>query len=99
MKACPHCKRPFAPEIVLGGKRRQALYDYVARHPEGVGVDDIMSHIYADDVNGGAESRNIVAVMTRQINKKLEARGYPVRLRGSGGPGSRYRIIPSNGEA
>lgn len=92
MKCCPTCGRAFPPKIDVGGKKRQIIFDYVARHPEGVTVGQIMGHLYADDPNGGPESMNIVAVQAMHINRYLEKRKQPYRIRGRGGPGSVYRL-------
>jgi hypothetical protein len=93
LKACPTCGRAFPPVIEVGGKRRQAMFDYVARHPEGVTVWQILEAVWSDDPNGGPELRNIVSVMAMQINIKLEKLGFSGRIRGSGGPGSLYRLL------
>lgn len=92
MKCCPTCGRAFPPKIDVGGKKRQLIFDYVARHPEGVTVGQIMEYVYAEDPNGGPESSNVVAVQAWHINRYLETRGAPYRIRGRGGPGSIYRL-------
>jgi hypothetical protein len=92
LKACPTCGRAFPPIIEVGGKRRQTMFDYVARHPEGVTVWQILETVWADDPNGGPELHNIVSVMAKQINTKLAELGASCRIRASGGPGSLYRL-------
>ncbi len=93
MKSCPTCKRPFAPEVQLSGKRRQLLYDFVARRPEGVTTAEIMDFVWNDDPNGGPNARYIVSTMVWQINRELEKREVKARLRGTGGPGSVYKVL------
>ena len=93
MKCCPTCKRPFAPDVQVGGKRRQAFYDYIARNPQGVTRYQILDHVYADDPDGGPNGHNIVCVTIKHINAKLEKHGHRIRIRGSGGPGSIYKVV------
>ncbi|HXH94049.1 MAG TPA: hypothetical protein VNN25_20910, partial [Thermoanaerobaculia bacterium] len=91
MKCCPTCKRPFPPEIELSSRFRQKIYDFIARHPEGVTTMDIMQEIYAERLDGGPESPNVIRVMVSHINAELERRGIEGRLAGSGGRHSVYR--------
>jgi len=91
VKVCPHCKRPFPPNLYVGGIRRQALVDYIAKHPEGVTVWQIIAAIYADDPNGGPEKHNIVSVMASKANKTLKELGW--RIKATGGPGSLYTLV------
>lgn len=93
VKCCPTCNRPWAPDIQVGGQRRQGLLDYIIKHPEGVTTERLKGHVWADDADGGPDSRTIVAVMIRQINIKLEDQGEKIRVRGSGGPGSVYKAV------
>lgn len=94
MKCCPTCKRPFPPEVQLSGKRRQLLYDYVARHPAGVTTAQIMDYVWNDDPNGGPNSSDIVSSMVYQINDEFSRRDFGFRLAGSGGRGSLYKLYP-----
>lgn len=73
MKAscCPTCNRPFPPEIIVGGRIRQRVFDYVKAHPEGVTRDEIMRHVYADEPAGGPESFNTISVTIMHINRIL----------------------------
>jgi hypothetical protein len=87
---CPHCGRGFPPKFYVGGLRRQAMVDYIARNPQGVTVWQIIDAVYADDPNGGPEDHNIVSVMAKAANKKLEGLGW--RIKGTGGPGSTYSL-------
>jgi hypothetical protein len=87
---CKHCGQIIPPKVQVGGKRRQAMFDYIAAHPEGVTVWQILAYVYADDPNGGPESHNIVSVVAKQINRIVNPLG--VRIKGSGGPGSRYTL-------
>lgn len=92
MKCCPACGRAFPPKVDVGGKKRQLIFDYVGRHPEGVTVGQVMDYVYGDDPNGGPESTNIITVQAMHINRYLEKHNQPYRIRGRGGPGSVYRL-------
>ena len=91
MKVCPHCKRPFPPELRVGGKRRQAMVDYLAKHPEGATVWQIMEAVYADDPNGGPENGQIIPVMKLHANKYLNRQGW--HIKSSGGHGALYTLV------
>jgi hypothetical protein len=93
---CPHCAFPVAPDRVAAifvGKQRH-LYEIVAAAGTA-GIDSlrIMSELYADDPGGGPVSPNIVCVMVRNINKRLENHGLAIR--GRSGHGSLYRLTAS----
>lgn len=98
IRCCPECKRPLPPEVKIRGAKRQQMYDFIAAHPEGVTRPQIMDHLYRDDPNGGPEFAQIVPVMANKINKQLKEMGLRIQIRGSGGPGSVYRIIYPQGE-
>jgi hypothetical protein len=68
------------------------MFDYVARHPEGVDVWQVLQYVYADDPNGGPDKHNVISVMAKHINNKIQSLGY--RIVGTGGPGSRYFLQP-----
>lgn len=91
MKICPTCGQPIAPEIKITGKRRQQVFDYVARHP-GCSREDIVRAVYADDPNGGPESFTVISTMVWFINRQLEP--HNLRIMGTGGPGSTYALKP-----
>ena len=93
LKFCETCARPFPPDVQVGGVKRQALYDFIAKHPEGVGNRQVMEYVWADDPEGGPLYCNIISVMIHTINKKLASQGHNIRIRGSGGAGSTYRVV------
>lgn len=71
LSCCPTCKRPFPPSIIVGGRIRQRVFDFVKAHPEGVSREEIMWHVYADEPTGGPESFNTVSVTVMHINRIL----------------------------
>jgi hypothetical protein len=94
LKCCPTCGRAFPPVVEVGGKRRQAMFDYVAMHPEGVTVWQILDAVYADDPSGGPSLHNIVSVMKFGINQRLKKLGLSARIVAArGGQGSVYRLV------
>jgi hypothetical protein len=89
--ACPTCNRNFPPIIRVGGRRRQAMFDYVSEHPEGVTAWQILSAIWGDSQ---PDSPNIVSVMRRKINCILRDLGHSCHIESDrGGPGSVYRLV------
>lgn len=90
-KCCPTCKRPFAPDFDAGGPVSQRIYDYIAKHPEGVTRYQVIDWVYADRKDGGPEWANGISVMIMALNKKLAERGMKIKSRG--GPGSIYRLV------
>jgi hypothetical protein len=75
----------------VAGFRRQSLLDYLIRHPDGATVLQLMSHVYSDDRDGGPEGTNIISVMVRAINVRIEHRGF--KITATGGPGSIYSLV------
>ena len=99
-KQCPCCGQAVSVDLLDNavpenffwlGAMQQALFDLVKKHPQGIKACDIKDRIYASTRDGGASQHNIVAVMARHVNKKLKPLG--MRIKGTGGPGSVYRLI------
>ena len=89
MKCCPTCGRAYPPAVDVGGPVRQRVFDYIAKHPEGVTRPQVLTHVYADDPNGGPNNENVVSVHVRNINKRLQG----MRIKAAGGPGSTYKLV------
>lgn len=91
MSCCPHCNRPFPPEIRVGGYVRQQLYEFVKSHPQGVSRQQIEDAIYATHHTGGPEhAAKSIYVMIYKINKTLQV--YGMRIRAHRGAGAVYQI-------
>jgi len=87
--------KPYKPPLpFVTGARRRAMLEYVANHPEGVNCRQIMDHVYADDADGGPDTRQIISVMGRNINEQITRQGW--RITSTGGPGSLYRLVQIN---
>jgi hypothetical protein len=92
---CPCCEQPvpdpigFRPKVHLGAMQYR-LFHALRRAPDGLRCAELIDILYAQDRNGGP-LHNIIAVMARQINRKIEPMG--LRIKGTGGPGSVYRLL------
>ena len=95
--SCPCCGRPYPPELAVGGSVRQRLVDIVASRPDGVTRGELMDCLYATDPNGGPDYPNTISVIIHFANIKLKTYGY--RIKGSGGPGSRYFLVKANADS
>ena len=88
---CPCCGQILPPAIALPGIK-QRIYDYVARHPEGVTRQQVADYAYAERTDGGPlTSNSCISVHINQINKKWLA-SLGLRIRGRGGPGSTFTL-------
>lgn len=68
---------------------QQRLLNIVRRAPEGLTCREIMDMLYANVSE--PRTHNVVSVMVKHINRKIEPMG--LQIRGSGGPGSIYRLL------
>lgn len=93
MNYCPTCRRPFARPVDVGGIKRQAMYDFIAAHPDGVTNKQIMDHVYQLEANGGPDNTNVVSVTVSAINKILAGQKRDIRIRSRGGPGAIYKLV------
>jgi len=71
----------------------ERLFDALCTHPYGLTSKELVEKMYFDREDGGpltaAES---ISVRVCYINKRFERLGISLRIRGHGGPGSRYQI-------
>lgn len=92
---CPCCQQQipeplgFRPAIHLGAMQER-LFQILRRAPDGLTCGQIIDVIYANRRDGGP-AHNIVSVMAKCINRKIVPLG--LRIRGTGGPGSVYRLL------
>jgi DNA-binding response OmpR family regulator len=87
-KCCPECGQPIAPDVELSPILSR-IYEFVRRHPRCT-RDQIIDHVYADDPNGGPESRHTIAVHIYRLNRVL--RPYGIVVRATKGHGANYSI-------
>jgi hypothetical protein len=89
---CKCCGQILPPKIKLPAAVSQRIYDFVAKHPEGVDTARIVDHVYADRLDGGPEwSNNTVHTLICKLNHKYLA-AHGLRIKGRGGPGSTYTL-------
>jgi hypothetical protein len=92
---CPHCGRPMIPKSArfphVRGARRSRVVELIDDHP-GISGEALMDALYADDPDGGASSRKIIAVLVYHARKQITQDGY--KIESSVGRGGGYRIVP-----
>lgn len=97
IKKCPCCGQETSDYIWVSrdlftlGPMQKRLIGILRQAPDGLPVDEIMGQLYANAKDGGAVTRNIISVMAMQINRKMVKHGLAIR--GTGGPGSVYRLV------
>lgn len=92
MNCCPHCNRPYPPDVNVGGVFRQKLYEFVKANPHGVRRQQIEDAVYGDDPMGGPLfMQQSIYVMIAKINRRLKAHGF--RLTAGGRGGKLFRVI------
>jgi hypothetical protein len=89
---CPHCRRPFPPQLLVAGSVRQRLVNAIANRPDGITIAELMDVVYADDPSGGPETPNSLYVIKRFANRQLTPQGYRIEPT-SRGAGARYRLV------
>ncbi len=95
-KCCPTCHQLLPPTVVLP-RLRQRIYDFVARHPHGATVDDIVSYVYADDPDGGPENAAVcIRTQIYFINSKV-LRPMGLQIKGKAGPQGLYKLVAYEG--
>ena len=89
---CPHCRRPFPPPLIVSGPVRQRIVDTIANRPDGITRAELLNAVYADDVDGGPDNPNTIAVLIKHANAELAPQGYRIAPAWRG-RGARYRMI------
>lgn len=80
MTNCPTCgqlvppKNPFAPQAPVKAR----IYEFIAKHPEGVDREQVRAYVYADDPEGGPESFSIISTHVFLMNRVLVPLGCKV---------------------
>ena len=91
LRLCPTCQRPFPPRLVVHGPVRQRIVDVIANRPDGITRAELLDVVYGDDVDGGPDNPNTIAVLIKYANAELAAQGYQIQPTWRG-RGARYRI-------
>lgn len=91
---CKCCGHPIVsddPIIAILTPLQRRIYNMVkAAGAAGIGASTIMERIYANDINGGPDSSNVVSVVVNQMNRRLAS--FNLKIKGRGGPGSVFTI-------
>lgn len=91
-RICPTCRRPFPPKIPVRGPVRQRIVDAVANRPDGITRAELLSLVYADDIDGSPDNPNTISVLIKRANEELATQGFrisPAWL----GRAARYRLV------
>jgi hypothetical protein len=90
-KCCPHCKRPFLPQIKAGPIGRRILAA-VEAHPDGISNDDLVKVAYDGSYDGGPDNaRVVIRVTIYRLNSQLIEQGCIIRS-DSRGTGALYQL-------
>jgi len=88
---CPTCGAPQLDRVIVGGKKRQALFDFLWERKHGATTQQVISHLYDNEANGGPEdAQKCVHVVVHQINETLEDLNFPWRISSVSG---RYKFV------
>lgn len=90
---CKCCGHPIVSDeigVVLTPQQRRIFNVVKQAGSAGISGPSIMDAIYANAINGGAESSSIIAVVVRNANRRLEQ--FSIRIRGKRGHGGFYAI-------
>lgn len=93
MRRCDHCGQIIPPKVhALDNARvKKAIYEFIARNPQGVSRGQIMDSVYADNIDGGPEFGTVISVHVAGINKLLAPEG--VKIHSTRGPHALYRVV------
>lgn len=98
VRTCECCGHPcyatvgvdqFGP--LLQGKQRKYFELVEKAGVVGISVTALIERLYADDPDGGPESKSIASVMAGQINKKIK--GFGIAIQSTRGHHSVYRLV------
>lgn len=90
---CPTCNQIIPPPIgpFDHSPVKQRIFDFIARHPEGVTMPQLMDHVYALDPAGGPENPNVISAHLHGMRRTLAKTGITVSK--TGGHGTKYRLV------
>lgn len=68
------------------------IFDLLCDHPYGLTAKQLAEQVWTADDGGPDWWNSSIQVSVLRINRLAQACGIGLRVRGSGGPGSRYQI-------
>ena len=69
------------------------IFDLLCEHPYGLTSRELADKVYADDPDGGPDwAAESINGLVWQMNQRAKKEGLGIRIRGHGGPGSKYLI-------
>jgi hypothetical protein len=68
------------------------IFDALCAHPYGLKMQELIPHVYPDPDREPDWAANCITASVCRMNKRWRAEKSMLRVRGSGGPGSRYQI-------
>jgi DNA-binding response OmpR family regulator len=91
LSCCPSCGQPVPPKDLFRGQPvKRRIFEYIGAHPEGVTRQQILDHVWADDIDGGPEFANVVSVHIKRMRPILERESLTITC--ARGPGATYRL-------
>ena len=95
LQLCPTCSQIIPPRIgvlFFHSLVKKRIYDFIAKHPEGVMMAELMDHVYALEPSGGPDSPGSLRAHICQMRPMLAKVGMAIE--NSRGMGSGYRLVP-----
>lgn len=94
MSVCQCCGHPIISEdpivSALTPLQRRIFNIVKSAGVAGISASVILERVYADDINGGPDSSNVISVVVNQMNRRLAQ--FNLKIKGRGGPGSVFTI-------
>lgn len=96
LRKCPCCRQIIPPPIGVfdGSPVKKRIYEFIVRHPQGVGMSALMDHVYSLDPAGGPESPNVISAHISMMRKVLAKTGLTIVTPLGRGMGATYRVVP-----
>ena len=89
---CEHCGQVIPPKRLFAHQPvKRRIFDFVAKHPEGVSRDQILDAVYGHRSDGGPESGSIVSGHLNKMRAVMRAAG--VDIISPRGRGASYRLV------
>ncbi len=77
---CPACRRPFPPRLAVHGPVRQAIVNTIANRPDGITRAELLDVVYREDIDGGPDNPNTIAVLVKTREHGIGSAGLSHRI-------------------